>query len=182
MWAVKWSQGSWKAVLVSCARKLLTQAVFSSIYHTAILNFTVPQCRQGDLQTWIPLSCFNSISVLTFIDPKDSISLEMIKGCKCSNRWMASLMNKRTSVAASSLLSDRNSRRTGITVAAMSGNLMQQECSVRTNNCRYFPVSSCSTTLCVFETSFRRTSAISSIFLDDTSSIAKRKIGISETT
>lgn len=49
---------------------------------------------------------------------------------------------------------------------------MQQLCRVRTNSWRYFPVSSCSTILCVLATSFFKTKTISSIFRDDTNSIA----------
>ena len=54
-----------------------------------------------------------------------------------SNLWMASLTNTSTSVAASSLLSDRKSIRIGITFAATSGNFMLIVCSVRTSSCRY---------------------------------------------
>lgn len=48
---------------------------------------------------------------------------------------------------------------TGMMVAAMSWNLMQHWCSVRTSSCRYFPVSSCST-LFVLTTSFFNTNTI----------------------
>lgn len=48
---------------------------------------------------------------------------------------------------------------TGMIVAAMSWNLMQHWCSVRTSSCRYFPVSSCST-LFVLTTSFFNTNTI----------------------
>lgn len=40
---------------------------------------------------------------------KTSSSLEMIRGFNCSNLWMASLTKTRTSAAASSLVSLRNS-------------------------------------------------------------------------
>lgn len=48
---------------------------------------------------------------------------------------------------------------TGMMVAAMSWNLIQHWCSVRTSSWRYFPVSSCSTLL-VLTTSFFNTNTI----------------------
>lgn len=46
----------------------------------------------------------------------------MIRGRNDSKRYIASRKNTITSVAANSTLSDKNSMRTGITVAAISGN------------------------------------------------------------
>ena len=50
---------------------------------------------------------------------------------------------ERTCAAISSEPSERNSMRRGITVGAVSGNLMQHVWSVRTNSWRYLLVSSC---------------------------------------
>lgn len=75
---------------------------------------------------------------------KSKLCTSIISGLKLSNFCIASLTKTNTSPAANSLLSDKNSIRTGITAPATSGNLIQQECRVLTSNCLYFPVSSCS--------------------------------------
>lgn len=87
------------------------------------------------------------------IERKASNSFSIISGRSPSNFWIASRTKTNTSAAANSLVSERNSVRTGITVAEISGNLMQHEWRVRTKSCRYFPVSSCSVVLCVLVTS-----------------------------
>lgn len=87
------------------------------------------------------------------IDGNASINFSIINLRNVANFCIASRIKINTSVAPNSFVSDKNSTKTGMTVAATSGNLIEQLCNVRTNNCRYFPVSSCSI-LCVFDTSF----------------------------
>ena len=80
---------------------------------------------------------------------KASKSLSIIVGLKWSNLAIASLVNTKTSAAEASSFteSDKNSISNGITFGATSGNLIQQECKVRTKSCLYFPVSDSSTRL-----------------------------------
>jgi len=69
-----------------------------------------------------------------FIMGKASNSFSTIIPRRLLNLVMTSRTNMRTSMAASSLVSDRNSMRRGMTDEATSGNLMQVECKVRTNS------------------------------------------------
>lgn len=51
-----------------------------------------------------------------------------MRGRRVSNFWIASLTKISTSAAAISLVSDKNSIKTGITVAATSGNCEHTSC------------------------------------------------------
>uniref|UniRef100_A0A1A9WVA9 Uncharacterized protein n=1 Tax=Glossina brevipalpis TaxID=37001 RepID=A0A1A9WVA9_9MUSC len=88
---------------------------------------------------------------------KASVKCPIIKLRRDGNFCIASRIKIKTSAAANSLVSDKNSTNTGITLPATSGNLMEHECKVLTNSWRYLPT-------------------ISLILRDETKSIAKFKV------